>query len=74
MVFKRTGLELVKTYKPLAKENEPYKWVNETRTAPWVIYVLKKGEEKNFKLLKSQEATCQSFTPPTFEKQSEIKE
>jgi len=43
-VFKRAGLELVKTYKPLAKENEPYKWVNETRIAPWVIYVLKKGK------------------------------
>jgi ubiquinone/menaquinone biosynthesis C-methylase UbiE len=41
--FKRAGLELVKTYKPLAKENEPYKWVNETKIAPWVIYVLKKG-------------------------------
>lgn len=41
-VFNRAGLESVKTYKPLAKENEPYKWVNETRIAPWVIYVLKK--------------------------------
>jgi len=41
-VFKKAGLELVKTCRPLAKENEPYKWVNETRIAPWVIYVLKK--------------------------------
>lgn len=40
--YKRAGLELIKTYKPLAKESEPYKWVNETRIAPWVIYVLKK--------------------------------
>jgi SAM-dependent methyltransferase len=40
--YKRAGLELVKTYKPLANENEPYKWVNETRIAPWVIYALKK--------------------------------
>jgi len=39
-VFKKAGLELVKTCRPLAKENEPYKWVNETRIAPWVIYVL----------------------------------
>jgi len=45
MTFKRAGLELVKTYKPLAKKNEPYKWDNETRIAPWIIYVLKKGEE-----------------------------
>jgi ubiquinone/menaquinone biosynthesis C-methylase UbiE len=41
-VFEKAGLELVKTYKPLAKEDEPYKWVNETRIAPWIIYVLKK--------------------------------
>jgi SAM-dependent methyltransferase len=40
--YRQAGLELVKTYKPLAKESEPYKWVNETRLAPWVIYVLKK--------------------------------
>ena len=39
--FKRAGLELVKTYKPLAKRSEPYDWVNETRIAPWVIYVLR---------------------------------
>ena len=44
-VFKRAGLELVKTHKPLAKENEPYKWVNETRIAPWVIYILKMAEK-----------------------------
>jgi SAM-dependent methyltransferase len=41
-VSKRAGLEPVKIYKPLAKENEPYRWVNETRIAPWVIYVLRK--------------------------------
>jgi len=40
--FKKAGLELAKTYKPLAKKDEPYKWINETRIAPWVIYVLKK--------------------------------
>jgi SAM-dependent methyltransferase len=40
--YKRAGLELIKTYKPLAKESEPYKWINETKIAPWVIYVLKK--------------------------------
>jgi ubiquinone/menaquinone biosynthesis C-methylase UbiE len=40
--YKRAGLEMVRTYKPLAKENEPYKWVNETKIAPWVIYVLKR--------------------------------
>lgn len=45
-VYKRAGLELVKTYKPLAKKTESYRWVNETRIAPWVIYVLKKKKRK----------------------------
>jgi ubiquinone/menaquinone biosynthesis C-methylase UbiE len=40
--YDKAGLELVKTYKPLAKKAEPFKWVNETKIAPWVIYVLKK--------------------------------
>lgn len=41
-VFKRAGLEVLKKYAPLAKENEPYEWINETRIAPWIVYVLKK--------------------------------
>lgn len=45
--YKRAELELVKTYKPLAKENEPYSWVNETRIAPWVIYALKKRKQEH---------------------------
>jgi SAM-dependent methyltransferase len=40
--FKRSCLELEHSYKPLAIENEPYEWVNETRISPWCIYVLKK--------------------------------
>ena len=43
-VFKKAGLKNIATHKPLADENEPYDWVNETRIAPWVIYVLKKAE------------------------------
>jgi len=43
-IFVRAGLEVVETYRPLARENEPYRWVNETRIAPWVIYVLKAAE------------------------------
>jgi SAM-dependent methyltransferase len=39
-VYDRAGLQVVGANKPLAKGNEPYKWVNETRIAPWVIYVL----------------------------------
>lgn len=43
--FERAGLRLIKTYKPLAKEGEPYKWVNETRIASWTNYVLDKKED-----------------------------
>jgi ubiquinone/menaquinone biosynthesis C-methylase UbiE len=41
--YRRAGLEMVRTYKPLAKEDEPYEWVNETKIAPWVIYVLERN-------------------------------
>ena len=41
-VYSRAGLSSLATYKPLAKGDEPYKWVNETEIAPWVIYVLRR--------------------------------
>jgi ubiquinone/menaquinone biosynthesis C-methylase UbiE len=41
-MFTESGFRLVNSYKPLAKESEKYKWVNETKIAPWTIYVLKK--------------------------------
>ncbi|MGB8657971.1 MAG: class I SAM-dependent methyltransferase [Candidatus Zixiibacteriota bacterium] len=44
-VFRLGGMESVKTYRPLAKGHEPYNWVNETRIAPWVIYVLKRAQQ-----------------------------
>jgi hypothetical protein len=34
------GLQAVQVFKPLAKGDEPYSSVSETRIAPWVIYVL----------------------------------
>jgi SAM-dependent methyltransferase len=40
-VYARSGLELVEMRKPLAKGDEPYKWVSESQIAPWVIYVLR---------------------------------
>ena len=46
-VYARAGLTPIATYKPLAKGNEPYKWVNETRIAPWVIYVLRRQTAQN---------------------------
>jgi len=39
--YSRAGLELVEMRKPLAKGDEPYNWVSETRIAPWVIYALR---------------------------------
>jgi SAM-dependent methyltransferase len=39
-IFKALELNLVAHYAPLGKESEPYKWVNETKIAPWMIYVL----------------------------------
>jgi ubiquinone/menaquinone biosynthesis C-methylase UbiE len=39
--YRQAGLKIIRTYEPLAKEDEPYRWTNETRIAPWVIYVLK---------------------------------
>jgi SAM-dependent methyltransferase len=38
--YKQSGLKLIQTYRPLAREDEPYRWVSETKIAPWVIYVL----------------------------------
>lgn len=43
-VFKRAGLELLKTYQPLANESDPFNWLNETSIAPWVIYVMKRAK------------------------------
>jgi len=43
-IYARAGLAVSGMYKPLARESEPYKWVNETRIAPWVIYALKKAD------------------------------
>lgn len=42
-VFAAAGLTAIRRYEPLATGNEPYAWVNETRIAPWAIYVLQKA-------------------------------
>jgi SAM-dependent methyltransferase len=39
-VFKAVGLKLVRKYEPLATGDEPYRWVSETKVAPWAAYVL----------------------------------
>ena len=43
-IYRRAGLELIEARKPLASPEEPYEWVSETSIAPWVIYVLGRGE------------------------------
>lgn len=40
-VYRKAGLEVVKDYRPLAKEDEPFEWVSETSVPPWVIWVLR---------------------------------
>jgi len=41
-VYEHTGLEISEKLRPLGREDEPYEWVNETRIAPWVIYILQR--------------------------------
>lgn len=41
-LYAQAGLKPVLTTRPLGRPDEPYPWVNETRIAPWVIYVLKR--------------------------------
>lgn len=43
-VYREAGLEVAAMIKPLAKGDEPYKWVSETTVAPWVVYVLKNAD------------------------------
>jgi SAM-dependent methyltransferase len=42
-VFAAVGLAAVQKHLPLATGNGPYRWVNETRIAPWAIYVLERA-------------------------------
>ncbi len=44
--FRRAGLELTATYKPLADGSEPFTWVSETRIPPWAVHVLKCGKSR----------------------------
>ena len=42
-IYQKSNLMAIRVFRPLAKGDEPYQWVNETRVAPWVIYVLKRA-------------------------------
>jgi SAM-dependent methyltransferase len=39
--YRQSDLGIVEVYNPLARKDEPYAWVNETKIAPWAIYVLR---------------------------------
>jgi SAM-dependent methyltransferase len=41
-LFHLSELEVEAIYKPLGYENEPYDWISEKETAPWMIFVLRK--------------------------------
>ena len=43
-VYRRAGLDVISKCKPLATGDEHYVWVNETKIAPWVIYLLKRAD------------------------------
>jgi hypothetical protein len=40
-LYARAGLEPVRTYRPLGRDDEPFAWVSETTVPPWAIYVLR---------------------------------
>jgi SAM-dependent methyltransferase len=42
-VYAQAGLQVVQTYRPLGRVDEPYPWVSETTIAPWTIYVLERS-------------------------------
>jgi ubiquinone/menaquinone biosynthesis C-methylase UbiE len=44
-LFKKAGLFLDTTYKPLGYQDEPYHWVSELQIAPWIIFVLSKAQD-----------------------------
>jgi SAM-dependent methyltransferase len=39
-VYRRAGLAVREVHQPLGSSSDPCAWVNETRVAPWTIYVL----------------------------------
>jgi len=39
-LYLRAGLRVLDVHRPLGSINDPYEWVTETSTSPWVIYML----------------------------------
>lgn len=44
-LYRDAGLEMVQMFTPLATGQEPYQWVNETKIAPWIIYLLRRSPD-----------------------------
>ena len=42
-VYREASLQAVQVFKPLAKGDESYAWVSETKIPPWAIYVLRRA-------------------------------
>jgi SAM-dependent methyltransferase len=42
-VYREASLQAIQVFKPPAKGDESYSWVNETKIPPWVIYVLRRA-------------------------------
>jgi len=48
VTYEKSSLMIVEVFKPIADQNETGKWINETRIAPWTIYVLQKSRNLFF--------------------------
>ncbi len=46
-IYAESGFEVVANHRPLGREEEPFAWVNETRIAPWVLWVLRPAPAVN---------------------------
>ncbi len=44
IIYQQAGLKVIQMLAPLANGNEGYSWIDETKIAPWVIYVLSSAE------------------------------
>jgi len=42
-VYREASLQTIQVFRPLAKGDEPYSWVSETKIPPWVVYVLRRA-------------------------------
>lgn len=45
-IFKKSGLQIVERHQPLGSESDGYKWINEKKTSPYIVYILKKINHK----------------------------